>query len=31
MTGYIKPGWAMDGPDPGERRYSVEFGMRMIP
>ncbi len=31
MTGYIKPGWAIDGPDAGERRTSVEFGIRMIP
>jgi hypothetical protein len=31
MTAYIKPGWAIDGPDAGERRFSVEFGIRMIP
>jgi len=31
MTGYIKPGWAIDGPDAAERRFSVEFGLRMIP
>ena len=31
MTAYIKPGWAIDGPDAGERRFSVEFGFRMIP
>lgn len=31
MTGYIKPGWAIDGPDEWERRFSVEFGIRMIP
>jgi hypothetical protein len=31
MTGYIKPGWAIDGPDEAERRFSVEFGIRMIP
>lgn len=31
LTAYIKPGWAIDGPDPAERRFSVEFGIRMIP
>lgn len=31
MTAYIKPGWAIDGPDAAERRFSVEFGIRMIP
>ena len=31
MTAYIKPGWAVDGPDAAERRFSVEFGLRMIP
>ena len=31
ITAYIKPGWAIDGPDAAERRFSVEFGIRMIP
>ena len=31
MTAYIKPGFAVDSPDPTERHNSVEFGMRMIP
>ncbi len=31
MTAYIKPGWAIDGPDEAERRFSVEFGVRIIP
>ncbi len=31
MTAYIKPGWAIDGPDEAERRYSIEFGVRIIP
>ncbi len=31
LTSYIKPGWAIDGPDAGERSFSVEFGIRMIP
>ena len=31
VTGYIKPGWTFTSPDPFERRFSVEFGMRFIP
>jgi len=31
VTAYAKPGWAIDGPDAAERRFSVEFGIRLIP
>ena len=31
VTAYIKPGWALDSPDPGERKFSVELGIRLIP
>ena len=31
ITAYIKPGWAVASPDPGERRFSVEMGIRLIP
>ncbi len=30
ITGYIKPGFGIS-PDPGERKWSVEFGIRIIP
>jgi len=31
ITAYIKPGWAVISPDPGERRFGVEMGIRLIP
>ncbi len=31
VTAYIKPGWALISPDPSERRFSVEMGIRLIP
>ena len=30
ISAYIKPGWGVS-PDPGERSFSVEMGMRFIP
>ena len=31
ITAYIKPGWAVISPDPAERRFGVEMGVRLIP
>jgi hypothetical protein len=31
ITTYIKPGWAVMSPDPSERSFSVEMGIRLIP
>ena len=31
VTAYIKPGWPLDSPDPAERKFSVELGIRLIP
>ncbi len=31
ITAYIKPGWAVTSPDPAERRFGVEMGIRLIP
>ena len=31
ITAYVKPGWAVASPDPAERRFGVEMGIRLIP